>query len=200
NAASLVSMTNGYRKASKVQRLTLPEPRDPTPWHALTVDGVLARLATTRQGLGRAEIARRPVAPELSIGRFDKLAEAVSDELFNPLAPLLAAGAGLSAVVGSTADAGMVASVVVLNAVIGGGQRYRTERKILDLARAQRRSARVRRDALEYTIDADDLVVGDIILLSPGDVVPADCRVIEAVSLEIDASTLTGESLPVKKR
>src|SRR5690606_33747366 len=159
------SMTNGFRKASRVQRLTLPAPRDPTPWHALTVDGVLARLGATRAGLGRADIARRPVVPERGTGRFDKLAEAVSDELFNPLAPLLAAGAGLSAVVGSTADAGMVASVVVLNAVVGGVQSYRTERKISDLARAQRRSARVRRDALEYTIDADDLVLGDIILL-----------------------------------
>lgn len=200
NTASLVSMTNGFRKANQVQRLTLPAPRDPTPWHALTVDGVLARLGATRAGLGRVEIARRPVSAGLSIGRFDKLAEAVGDELFNPLAPLLAAGAGLSAVVGSTADAGMVASVVVLNAVIGGVQRYRTERKILDLSRAQRRAARVRRDGAEYSIDADDLVLGDIVLLGPGDVVPADCRIIEAVSLEVDASTLTGESLPVKKR
>ena len=56
-----------------------------------------------------------------------QLAEAITDELFNPFAPLLAAGAGLSALVGSTADAGVVAGVVALNAVVGGVQRFRTE-------------------------------------------------------------------------
>lgn len=199
NAASMVSIANGYRAAIKVRHVSLPEPRDPTPWHALTVDGVLARLGSSRQGLGEAALARRPAAALRTTSRIAQLTEAVGDELFNPLAPLLAAGAGLSAVVGSTADAAMVAGVVVVNALVGGAQRYRVERKIRDLARSQRRVARVRRAGVEYTIDAEDLLVGDVVLLGPGDIVPADCRIIEAVSLEVDASTLTGESLPVRK-
>lgn len=199
NAASLVSMANGYRAAGKVKRLNLPEPRDPTPWHALTAEGVMNRLGTARDGLGAAALARHTVRIPVAATRLAQLAEAVGDELFNPLAPLLAAGAGLSAVVGSTADAAMVAGVVVVNALVGGVQRYRVERKIRDLARTQRRVARVRREGVEHVVDAEDLVVGDVLVLGPGDVVPADCRIIEAVSLEVDASTLTGESLPVRK-
>lgn len=199
NAASLVSMANGFRAATKVRRLNLPAPRDNTPWHALTVDGVIRRLNSSRSGLNRVELMRRPVNQVQVPNRHSQLMEAVSDELFNPLAPLLAAGAGLSAVVGSTADATMVASVVVVNALVGGLQRFRVERKISELSRLERRIARVRRDHVEHVIEADDLVVGDIIVLGPGDVVPADCRIIDATSLEVDASTLTGESLPVRK-
>ena len=125
--------------------------------------------------------------------------EAVTDELFNPLAPLLAAGAGLSAVVGSVADAGMVGGVVVLNAVVGGVQRFRTERAIRRLATDTTRRARVRRSGEVVTIDGSDLVRGDVVLLEPGDVVPADCRMVGTESVEVDASSLTGESLPVKK-
>lgn len=199
NAASLISMTNGYRHAVRLDRLMLPPPRDPTPWHALDAAGVMARLGTHPDGLTRNEVVRRVPLAVLRHSSMQELGEAISDELFNPLAPLLAAGAGLSAVVGSIADASMVAGVVVVNALVGGGQRYRTERKIRELARTEPRMVRVRREGQEFVVDATNLVHGDLILLSPGDTVPADCRIIEAHSLEIDASSLTGESLPVRK-
>jgi cation-transporting P-type ATPase I len=199
NAASLISMANGYRASLELQRLSLPQPRDPTPWHALDNLGVLRRLGSSLDGLSRTEVIRRV---ELSIAGpsdWNRLTEAISDELFSPFAPLLAAGAGLSAVVGSLADAGMVAGVFVLNAVVGGGQRYRTERKIRELMRPEQRRARVRRDGVEYSVEQSDLVRGDVIVLSPGDILLADCRIVEANSLEVDASTLTGEALPVLK-
>ena len=200
NVASLTSMANGYRTALKLHALRLPAPRDPTPWHALNPQGVLVRLGSSAEGLSRGEVVRRVLIPIAPPNDWQHLSEAVSDELFNPLAPLLAAGAGLSAVVGSTADASMVAGVVLLNALVGGVQRVRTERKIRDLARLERRRARVRRSGVELLVDAAELVVGDIVVLNPGDVVPADCRVLLAQSLEVDASSLTGESLPVRKR
>src|SRR5690606_29872402 len=78
-------------------------------------------------------------------------------------------------------------------------QRFRTERAITDLARSSRRKVTVRREGQIVEVDAEDLVKGDIVLLAAGDVVPADCRIIETESLEVDASGLTGESLPVKK-
>src|SRR5690606_9219136 len=118
---------------------------------------------------------------------------------FNPLVPLLAAGAGLSAVAGSIADALMVGGVVGLNAVVGGVQRFRTERAISELAVAAKTSVMVRRGGAPVQVGSDSLVKGDIILLGSGDVVPADCRIIEAHALEVDASGLTGESLPVRK-
>ncbi|MFO0567262.1 MAG: HAD-IC family P-type ATPase [Polyangiaceae bacterium] len=199
NTASLLAMANGLRVSASLARKALPPPRDRTPWHALEASGVLARLGSSEAGLSRAEAhgRRHPVPGDKPA--LLELTEAVTDELFNPLAPLLAAGAGLSAVVGSVADAGMVGGVVALNALVGGVQRYRTERAIRRLASDTKRRARVRRSGEVVEIDAGDLVRGDVILLSPGDVVPADARVVAAEALEVDASSLTGESLPVKK-
>ncbi len=89
--------------------------------------------------------------------------------------------------------------MVVVNSLIGGVQRFRTERRIRELSRTARRSALVRRGTDIAEVDATELVRGDVIVLEAGDVVPADCRIIEADSLEVDASSLTGESLPVRK-
>jgi cation-transporting ATPase I len=200
NAASLLSMLNGARSSFKLARRELPPPRDRTPWHALDVRAVLARLGTSTAGLERKEaLARRRVDLVQRSPMFE-LIEAIGDELFNPLAPLLAAGAGLSAAVGSFGDAAMVSGVVALNAVVGGVQRHRTERAIRELSRSARRRALVRRGGQLLEIDAADLVRGDVVLLAAGDVVPADCRIVESESLEMDASSMTGESMPVKKQ
>ncbi len=199
NLASLVSMGNGVRGSVTLARKALPPPRDPTPWHALDAQGVLARLASSEHGLTLAEVANRTPPSKKTRTALFELTSAVTDELFNPLAPLLAAGAGLSAVVGSLGDAAMVGGVVGLNALIGGVQRYRTETAIKDLAKSARRRALVRRGGKLVEVDSSRLVKGDIIMLGAGDVVPADCRVIETEVLEVDASSLTGESLPVRK-
>lgn len=199
NAASVVSMLNGTRGSMKLGRRALPAPRDRTPWHALEAEGVLKKLNTSREGLLKRDSARRRRRAPEQRSALGELAENITDELFNPLAPLLAAGAGLSAAVGSFGDATMVGGVVVLNSVIGGVQRFRTERRIRELTRTARRFALVRRGTDMSQVDATELVQGDVIVLEAGDVVPADCRIIEAESLEVDASSLTGESLPVRK-
>ncbi|HEY6556648.1 MAG TPA: HAD-IC family P-type ATPase [Polyangiaceae bacterium] len=199
NAATLVSMANGVRSSVQLARRPLPAPRDRTPWHALDAQGVLAKLKSSEQGLSRREAQQRKSPHATPKPAALELFDAVATEMFNPLAPLLAAGAGLSAVVGSAADAGMVGAVVVLNGVVGGVQRFLTERKIKDLARTASRGAIVLRNGELRAIEASDLVRGDIVCLSAGEVVPADCRIIECESLEVDASSLTGESLPVKK-
>src|SRR5690606_23584197 len=77
--------------------------------------------------------------------------------------------------------------------------RFRTERAIGALAQIAKIPVLVRRDGKTEQIDSDQLVRGDIILLSSGDIVPADCRIVESSGLEVDASGLTGESLPVSK-
>jgi cation-transporting P-type ATPase I len=200
NGASLVAMLNGARGSFQLDRQKLPPPRDRTPWHALEGRAVLTKLGTSKEeGLSRRDTLERRRKLGAPRSSFVELFEAVSDELFNPLAPLLAAGAALSAAVGSFGDAAMVGGVVSLNALVGGVQRFRTERAIRELARTTRRRAMVRRSGQLYDIDATDLVHGDIIVLTAGDVVPADCRIIEAESLEVDSSSMTGESLPVRK-
>ncbi len=199
NSATVVSMVNGLRVSGALVRRALPAPRDRTPWHALDARGVLARLGTSEDGLSRASAIERREPRPPGKPALVELAEDVTDELFNPLAPLLAAGAGLSAVVGSIPDAAMVGGVMVFNAVVGGVQRFRTERAIRVLATSAARRALVRRGGALTEIADRDLVIGDIVLLTAGDVVPADCRILEGEGLEVDASSLTGESLPVAK-
>lgn len=199
NTAALISMMNGVRGARVLAEHRQPRPRDNTPWHALDPEGALARLQSSREGLGRDHAIERLRPAEKTPSALRELTESITEELFNPLAPLLAAGAGLSAAVGSVADAAMVGSVVGLNAVIGGAQRFRTERKIRHLATTEERRALVRRAGHLEVVEARRLVVGDIVLLSAGDVVPADCRIIDASGVEVDASSQTGESLPVRK-
>jgi P-type Ca2+ transporter type 2C len=89
--------------------------------------------------------------------------------------------------------------ITVLNAVVGLRQEGKAESAMNALQAMVRASARVRRDGTEAEIPAEEVVVGDIVLLAAGDDVPADGRIIQASSLQIDESALTGESVPVSK-
>jgi cation-transporting ATPase I len=200
NATSLASMVNAVRSGSEVTHVTR-KVTDPTPWHALEVEGVLARLGSTHEGLAlptdadqvtEARDAQREPA-------WLELARAIRVELMNPLSPLLAVGAGISAMVGSMADAGIVAGVGGINALIGGYQRFRTERAIDHLVQRAETRVHVKRAGTIASVPTSSLQRGDILLLSQGDFVPADCRILDSESLEVDTSTLTGESLPVLK-
>ncbi|MFJ8006942.1 cation-translocating P-type ATPase [Streptomyces fagopyri] len=89
--------------------------------------------------------------------------------------------------------------LTVLNAVVGLRQEGKAESAMNALKSMMRATARVRRDGSEAEIPAEQLVVGDIVLVSAGDQVPADGRIIEASALQIDESALTGESVPAAK-
>lgn len=199
NGATLVAMLNGVRASRAFARRPVVPLRDRTPWHALDARGVMRRLSTSEVGLSDADVARRRVGTQQNKRAHIELFEAVTDELFNPLTPLLAAGAGLSAVAGSMSDAAMVGGVVVLNAMVGGIQRFRTERRIRDLTLLMRRMATVHREGKIRQVPAEDLVVGDVVVMASGDVVPADCRILHAESVEVDTAGLTGESMPVAR-
>ncbi len=94
----------------------------------------------------------------------------------------------------------VIVAIVILNAVLGVAQESKAEAALLALKNMSAPNARVRRDGKLTTVPAYTLVVGDIVELEAGDLVPADCRVLEAYSLQCNESALTGESLPVEKR
>ena len=98
-----------------------------------------------------------------------------------------------------TADTAILLFIILLNAVVGFLQQYRADRAIERLKELTKSTARVVRDGRLIAIDASELVVGDVVELSEGDRVPADCRVISAADFRADESALTGESRPVKK-
>ena len=89
--------------------------------------------------------------------------------------------------------------ITVINAVVGLRQEGKAESAMNALKAMVKATARVRRDGSEAEIPAEDVVVGDVVLLAAGDEVPADGRIIQASSLQIDESALTGESVPSAK-
>ena len=93
----------------------------------------------------------------------------------------------------------VIVAIVILNAVLGVAQESKAEAALQALKNMSAPNARVRRDGKLVTIPSFSLVPGDVIELEAGDLVPADCRVLESYSLSCNESALTGESLPVEK-
>lgn len=199
NAGSAVALVNARRHAAGLREPSAVEIVDTVPWHAMPVSTVLERLACPTTGLTEAEAQRRRTERGGTRAAPTSLGSAFLAELANPLTPVLAGGAALSATVGSPVDAGLVAAVAGMSALLGSIQQLRTERQLADLLSRSSVSATVVRDGEERVLTADDLVPGDLIALTAGDVVPADCRVVECTGFEVDESSLTGESLPVTK-
>ena len=199
NLAALGAMANGIRAVGYLRRHGGQVPGDSTPWHELSAEAVLDRLGTTPAGLSvEASALRRQDStgvrsPEPALGR------SILGELANPLTPILAGGAVASAAVGAPADAGIVAGVSALNALIGGVQHFRAEKAIVSLTETSQTLVTVLRRAQLTLEPADRLVPGDVVVLRSGDSVPADCRILVASLLEVDESTLTGESEAVGK-
>src|SRR3989344_43289 len=97
------------------------------------------------------------------------------------------------------ADAIVIGAIVLLNSVLGFVQEFKAERSIEALKKMVSLKAKVLRNGKEAKIDSKFLVPGDILVLTAGDKVPADARILEAYSLYTQESSLTGESLPVGK-
>src|SRR6201997_831182 len=93
----------------------------------------------------------------------------------------------------------LLLALTVLNAVIGLRQEGKAESAMNALKSMMKATARVRRDGAEAQIPADQVVVGDVVLIAAGDEVPADGRIVAASALQIDESALTGESTPAAK-
>lgn len=121
------------------------------------------------------------------------------DQFRSLLIVVLLVGAALAAVVGKFKDACVILAVVLLNAALGFYQEYRAERSLAALKGMLPIRARVRREGRIVEAPARDVVPGDVVLLEAGERVPADGRLVIAVSLAIDESSLTGESTPVGK-
>src|SRR5262249_45118577 len=112
---------------------------------------------------------------------------------------ILVAAAIVSLVIKEWSTGVLLLLITVLNAVVGLRQEGKAESAMNALKAMVRAGARVRRDGSEAEIPAEEVVVGDVVLLAAGDDVPADGRIIQASSLEIDEAALTGESVPASK-
>jgi Ca2+-transporting ATPase len=112
---------------------------------------------------------------------------------------ILVAATVVSLLIKEWSTAVLLLALTVLNAVIGMRQQGKAESAMNALKSMMKATARVRRDGTEAHIPAEELVDGDVVLLSAGDQVPADGRIVAASALQIDESALTGESVPAAK-
>ena len=112
---------------------------------------------------------------------------------------ILVVAAVVSLLIKEWSTAILLVLLTILNAVVGMRQEGKAESAMNALKSMMKATARVRRDGVESQISAEELVAGDVVLISAGDQVPADGRIIESSSLQIDESALTGESVPAAK-
>lgn len=112
---------------------------------------------------------------------------------------LLLGAAGISFLLGEMTEGWMIVLFVFINTSLGFYQEYQSERTVELLKRYISTKVSVRRNGIVSSIDAQELVPGDIVVIKAGDNIPADMRIIEDMNLTINEEPLTGESIPVKK-
>ncbi|MEQ8787336.1 MAG: cation-transporting P-type ATPase [Pirellulaceae bacterium] len=120
-------------------------------------------------------------------------------QFHQPLIYILLVASGITAALHEWIDAGVIFAVVLVNAIIGFLQESKAAKALEALAKMTVTEARVLRSGEIHKIPSVELVPGDIVLLQSGDKVPADLRLVRCRDLQVDESTLTGESVPVQK-
>ncbi len=182
---------------SRIESLVLPEHP-----HAEQSENVLSALQSTRHGLNRAEAEARLAYyghNTLPTAKPKSLASIFLHQFTSPLIYVLLAAAIVSLLIQEWSDAGFIAAVLIINAIIGTYQEHSAQRAAGALRQLVTARNRVLREGDAYLVNADELVPGDIVLLESGDKIPADLRMLECHDFEVDESLLTGESLPVAK-
>jgi len=168
----------------------------------LPVDVLLSRLGTSISGLSSDEAEKR-----LEIYGYNELAKrrkraAIVEFLLHfrsPLVIILLVAGLISGFLGEIANVVIIFSIVFLSVVLDFYQESKAERAAEMLKERVTTTATVLRDGVKREIKLSEIVPGDVIYLSAGDIVPADARIISAKDLFVNQSALTGESFPVEK-
>ncbi|WP_415721302.1 cation-transporting P-type ATPase [Photobacterium ganghwense] len=171
-------------------------------WHEMASEDAIDALNANRDGLSSDEAAKRlntygpnclPAPPrQRPFLRF-------LSQFHNILIYVLLCSAAMTAVLGHIADTCVILAVVIVNAVIGYFQEGKAEEAMDAIRHMLALKASVRREGIRRSIDGEELVPGDIVLLEAGDKVSADLRLVQVNGLQIQEAILTGESVPVKK-
>ena len=218
NAGVAAGLWAGFSSGGRVFRDPVPSPEPGHDWHALPLSEVQRLLPRPpdqvagdpvgRKGVGRiASVPPARVLRSVTTGSWQLARDFVAEmraDLADPITPILATGAAASALLGSPLDAALVGGVLLANAALSAEQQLHAERVLRRLLAVQDPLARRRVGPLDghrhEKVPAKRLRPGDIIEVQAGEVIPADARLIEASNIEVDESTLTGESLPVPKQ
>lgn len=173
-----------------------------TNWHTIPLEQLLNRLETSTGGLSSEEAAHRRQQQgenRIDASRQRSLLTMLLDQFRDFMILVLLVAAAISGFIGEPQDTIAILVIVLLNAIMGTVQEFRAERAVAALRQMSAPDARVMRDGQLQTFPASELVSGDIVLLEAGELVPADLRLLESEDLQVDESSLTGESHGVTK-
>jgi P-type Ca2+ transporter type 2C len=173
-------------------------------WHTCDIEEVLQELGSDQaQGLTQAEAARRLAesGPNELVEKGCKSPWVILwEQVSATMVVILIVAAIASAALGDYHDAFAILAIVVLFSLLGFSQEYQAEKAMAALKKLAVPTVKVQRNGQIQELSAREVVVGDLVLLETGDLVPADCRLLESVNLRIQEASLTGESEPVEKK
>jgi P-type Ca2+ transporter type 2C len=166
------------------------------------VNDVVEEVKSALKGLRSEEAKKRLLQGKNTIIHARKISKLkiLFSQFSSPLVWILLTAMIVSFVFKELVDFYVILGIVIVNALLGFFQEYKAEKAIDHLKKLLSLHATVIRDGHEQKINAEDLVVGDIILIETGDKVPADCRIIENIHLQTQEASLTGESQPISKQ
>ena len=174
-----------------------------------TVEQVLDKVQSSRNGLSSVEASKRKNEKNLNKLQEEKRTS-IAKKFLMQFSDIMVIILLISAVISIVLDivqgtynnlyeGGIIFFIVILNATMGVIQENKAESALSNLKKRVEPSARVIRDGSVQIVKTEDLVVGDVVLLEMGNIVPADLRLIETNNLLIDEASLTGESIAVNK-
>ncbi|MBL7770726.1 MAG: magnesium-translocating P-type ATPase [Flavipsychrobacter sp.] len=172
------------------------------PFSELPVEQLIAQLQSSASGLSDQQAAER-INSQLNDfktqSRFKRELKLLLRQFMNPLVLLLVIAVLLSALLGESSDTYIILFILLATGLLGFWQELNAGRAFEQLARMIEMKHTVLRNKLVTEVPTREVVPGDILILDAGDIIPADCRIIECNELHVNESALTGESYPVEK-
>jgi Mg2+-importing ATPase len=169
---------------------------------SLSLDELLETTRTNRDGLHHEEAARRLARDgpnAIQVTHLHRSLRLLLTQFTSPIVLILAAATVLSMALGDVTDGSIILVIIAASGTLGFWQEHMAGQAAEALLAQVRVEVEVRRSGRKISVHVEDVVVGDILVLAVGDVVPADCRVIASSGLLVDEAVLTGESYPTEK-
>ncbi|MBQ8930902.1 MAG: HAD-IC family P-type ATPase, partial [Ruminiclostridium sp.] len=171
-------------------------------YYSNNVFEVLSELQTAENGLSSAK-AEENLAKygenKISEGKRKGVLQVFFEQFMDLLVIILIISALISVFTGELASTIVIISVIIMNAILGTVQHFKAEKSLEALKSMSSPTAKVLRDGNVYALPATSITIGDVVMVEQGDIIPADGRVISSSSLQVNESSLTGESNSIDK-
>lgn len=171
-------------------------------WHSKSVKEVFDIYKTSENGLTKKAVLKHK--EQYGLNKLPKEAslawwKILLQQFTSPMIIILIVAAIVSFALGEVVDTGVIALAVLLNTVVGFFQEFKASKALDEIRSLIQPMTIVRREGRDHEVNAMDIVPGDILVLSHGDRLVADARIIQSRGLEVNEASLTGESLPLVK-